>query len=77
MNKGKVLALHAPAPLQRLSFISVYQAVACQVRRWRQLHRERRELAGLSDRALVDIGLHRYDVEAEARRPFWDDPLKK
>ncbi|MGG7648418.1 DUF1127 domain-containing protein [Pseudomonas sp. ES4] len=45
--------------------------------RWYELHREREMLAGMSDEALKDIGLSRADVEHEAVRPFWDDPMHK
>jgi uncharacterized protein YjiS (DUF1127 family) len=45
--------------------------------RWYELHRERELLAGLSDEALKDIGVSRADVEHEAIRPFWDDPMHK
>jgi uncharacterized protein YjiS (DUF1127 family) len=33
--------------------------------------RTRRDLASLDDRMLRDIGLSRYDVEMELRRPWW------
>jgi uncharacterized protein YjiS (DUF1127 family) len=33
--------------------------------------RTRRDLAALDDRMLRDIGLSRYDVEMELRRPWW------
>lgn len=45
-----------------------------RVRRWNELSRQRRQLAGLSDAMLKDIGRSRADVEFEAGRPFWDDP---
>ncbi|VXC49681.1 DUF1127 domain-containing protein [Pseudomonas sp. 8O] len=47
------------------------------LRRWRQLARERGQLARLDDAALKDLGLSRADVLQEAERPFWDDPLRK
>ncbi|MDN5514663.1 DUF1127 domain-containing protein [Ectopseudomonas composti] len=47
------------------------------LRRWRQLARERAQLAQLNDAALKDLGLSRADALQEAERPFWDDPLKK
>jgi uncharacterized protein YjiS (DUF1127 family) len=40
---------------------------------WRQRARERAELAGLSDRALCDIGLSRADAEFIANKPFWKE----
>jgi uncharacterized protein YjiS (DUF1127 family) len=48
-----------------------------QLMRWRQLSRDRAELARLSDDCLRDIGLSRADVMLESSRPFWDDPLKR
>ena len=45
-----------------------------RIRRWRQLSRQRRQLAMLSDATLKDIGLSRADIEMETQRPFWDDP---
>ncbi|MDH1866342.1 DUF1127 domain-containing protein [Pseudomonas chengduensis] len=47
------------------------------LRRWRQLARERAQLAQLNDAALKDLGLSRADAVQEAERPFWDDPLRK
>ncbi|MGE8392665.1 MAG: DUF1127 domain-containing protein [Pseudomonas sp.] len=58
-------------------FYYLGQGFSQQLMRWRQLHRERRELARLSDAALDDIGLSRADILREVERPFWDDPLKK
>ncbi|WP_285425023.1 DUF1127 domain-containing protein [Pseudomonas sp. efr-133-TYG-103a] len=53
-----------------------WTAMTTQIARWRRLHRERRQLAALSDDALKDIGLSRADVYQEAERRFWDDPMK-
>mgnify|MGYP006155648127 FL=1 len=47
------------------------------LRRWRQLARERGQLARLDDAALKDLGLSRADALQEAERPFWDDPFRK
>ncbi|MHA7850148.1 DUF1127 domain-containing protein [Roseovarius sp.] len=38
------------------------------------LHRQRRSLARLDDRALADIGLDRDTAQTESRRPLWDIP---
>lgn len=57
--------------------VSVAQRVHAgwhQLRRWKTLHDQRRQLASLSDATLKDIGLSRLDAEQEASRPFWDDP---
>jgi uncharacterized protein YjiS (DUF1127 family) len=38
---------------------------------WHERARQRRQLQGLGDRMLKDLGLDRADVEAEAAKPFW------
>jgi uncharacterized protein YjiS (DUF1127 family) len=38
---------------------------------WRRRIESRRELAGLCDRALRDIGITRVDAMREADKPFW------
>lgn len=38
---------------------------------WRRRARSRHELAVLCDRCLRDIGITRYDVDHEVRKPFW------
>lgn len=53
------------------------KGLLARLARWRELARQRHQLAGLSDSALHDLGLSRADVAAEADRPFWDDPLGK
>ena len=35
--------------------------------------RQRQHLIGLTDHQLRDIGLHRWDVELELKKPFWRD----
>lgn len=45
--------------------------------RWVAVARERRALAGLSDRALADIGLDPAAARREAARPFWDLPKSR
>ena len=47
-----------------------------QLMRWQELYAQRRALLGMSDHMLKDLGLNRGDVMHEARRPFWDDPLR-
>lgn len=73
-QKGYVLVLKT---LSHDSAIErIWRAVVGQLARWRKLHRERVQLASLSDDALKDMGLSRADVMEESERPFWDDPLK-
>lgn len=38
---------------------------------WQDRARERRQLMGMSDRGLSDLGLARTVIDAEATRPFW------
>ncbi|QVM92861.1 DUF1127 domain-containing protein [Pseudomonas entomophila] len=45
--------------------------------RWYELHRQHDELARLSDATLHDLGLSRADIQQEAERHFWEDPLRK
>jgi uncharacterized protein YjiS (DUF1127 family) len=53
-----------------------WQRIRTALRRWAELHRQRRLLAQLSDEGLKDLGLSRADIVGESQRPFWDDPLK-
>lgn len=55
--------------------IHVVSDLLHKLTRWYELHREREMLAGMSDKALKDIGLSRADVAQEAERHFWQDPL--
>lgn len=55
----------------------VLSTAQAQLSRWRQLSKDRAELARLSDDRLRDIGLSRADVLKESSRPFWDDPLRR
>ena len=41
------------------------------LREWRRRMRDRRELAGLSDAMLLDIGITRADADYLANKPFW------
>jgi uncharacterized protein YjiS (DUF1127 family) len=41
------------------------------LREWRRRSRDRRALAALDERALLDIGLTRADVEFIINKPFW------
>ena len=45
--------------------------VATTLRQWRQRARARRELAGLDDYLLHDIGLSRSQAQYESGKPFW------
>ena len=43
------------------------------LRAWRRRAHERRQLAGLSDLMLQDIGITRGDAEFLANKPFWKE----
>jgi uncharacterized protein YjiS (DUF1127 family) len=45
--------------------------IASTVRHWRQRSRERRVLAGLTERELADFGASTADVYRELATPFW------
>jgi uncharacterized protein YjiS (DUF1127 family) len=38
---------------------------------WRERYRQRRQLAGMDDYMLRDIGLSSADVDQEIHKPFW------
>ena len=57
-------ATQARAPRNIAGFLSV-------IGEWAHRIESRRELAGLCDRALRDIGLTRVDAINEASKPFW------
>lgn len=59
---------------RRSSLTGFIRAIWLQLARWRELYRQRQQLAALSDEMLKDIGLSRADIETEATRPFWDEP---
>jgi uncharacterized protein YjiS (DUF1127 family) len=60
-----------------LGSLMIIRSVLTRPRQWRNRVRDRRHLCELSDRALSDIGLTRWDVLNEAAKPFWRplDPL--
>ncbi|MBA6118398.1 DUF1127 domain-containing protein [Pseudomonas putida] len=71
--KGHISVIEQPAStLNHLWHVGVRRAA-----RWWELYRQRRELARLSDATLHDLGLSRADIQQEAERHFWDDPLRK
>ena len=45
-------------------------------RLWRARRQERHVFAQLDERGLRDLGLSRWDVERELKRPFWHDCLR-
>ncbi|HUC51743.1 MAG TPA: DUF1127 domain-containing protein [Xanthobacteraceae bacterium] len=57
---------HAVRPQTRGGILAV-------IGEWLHRVESRRELAGLCDRALRDIGLTRVDAMREAVKPFWQE----
>jgi uncharacterized protein YjiS (DUF1127 family) len=49
-------------------------ALAGWVKHARAVRRSRRELGGMNDRMLSDIGISRAGAHTEANRKFWDLP---
>jgi uncharacterized protein YjiS (DUF1127 family) len=49
----------------------LFGSLASAIGEWNRRLRDRRELAGLCERSLRDIGLSRYDALQEANKPFW------
>ena len=43
------------------------------LRQWRRRMHQRRELAGLSELMLQDIGITRADADYAANKPFWKE----
>jgi uncharacterized protein YjiS (DUF1127 family) len=43
------------------------------LRQWQRRMKERRQLAGLSDLMLHDIGITRADADFLANKPFWKE----
>lgn len=74
-QKGFVLVHKAARADSRL--LNGWKSTIAHITRWYRLHRERAQLAALSDDALKDIGLSRADVYEESERPFWSDPMKR
>lgn len=54
-------------PRPRIGICRLLDLVAC----WMERRRQRRDLSGLADYMLRDIGLSRADVGGEVTRPFW------
>ncbi|WP_205505165.1 DUF1127 domain-containing protein [Pseudomonas viridiflava] len=74
-QKGYVLVLKT---LSQDSWIErLLKSVKKHASRWYELHRQRRQLAALSDAALKDLGLSRADAYQEAEQHFWNDPMKR
>jgi uncharacterized protein YjiS (DUF1127 family) len=64
--------LEAPPSSGRGSFVlAVIAVVLAFILVWRERRRGRRELAVMSERELLDIGIYRSDIANEIDKPFW------
>ena len=61
----------ATVPQQRRRWQGKLHRVCRKLKCWRERTRQRRLLAGLSDRELKDIAVSRVDALREADKPFW------
>jgi uncharacterized protein YjiS (DUF1127 family) len=63
---------NVPSPRRSVVFTlvsGVWRGLSSGYQRAQQRH----QLAGLTDYQLQDIGLQRWDVELEMKKPFWRD----
>lgn len=62
----------AVGPGRRLGIAAaVARRIVATLRVWAERAHQRRQLSALDDRLLRDIGLNRWDVDREIRKPFW------
>jgi uncharacterized protein YjiS (DUF1127 family) len=66
-------ALHLTARAASSRTASIGAGLFSLIGEWLRRIDSRRELAGLCDRALRDIGITRVDAMREADKPFWRD----
>lgn len=72
---GFVITPHQAARCSALG--SLWQRSLARIQRWRELARQRTQLASLGDEALKDIGLSRADILRESETPFWIETLRR
>ncbi|MCP8467297.1 DUF1127 domain-containing protein [Pseudomonas sp. ZM23] len=73
--KGQLGFVSMSCHFHKVPAAPLWRRVLQRVLRWRELARQRRLLATMSDEALKDIGLSRADVQEESERPFWMDNM--
>jgi len=66
-----VVALRGSWQPRREAAAGLIDRVVATLRQWRQRARARRELAGLDDYLLHDIGVSRSQAQYESGKPFW------
>lgn len=74
MDGGAVSKPPAPAPASLMmsrDIVPLVDRTAARLADWQHRAVGRRQLMGLDDRQLRDIGISRYDAEHEYRKPFW------
>ncbi len=66
---------HAAAPLRaagrQAGFAAALERLFATLLDWHRRAVERRQLLGLDERQLQDIGISRYDAVHEGDKPFW------
>lgn len=62
---------HEAQPAAQGFYAGILVKASTWLLRMGETWRQRRQLGGLSDWQLRDIGLSRADVEAEVAQPFW------
>ena len=67
-------AAAAPVVAPRASWSVILGLIVATLREWHHRRVSRRELAGLDDRTLRDIGLDPGAVDYEVRQSFWRSP---
>ena len=63
--------VRAGAPAPRAASLPALRELLERIFVWVTLARSRRDLAGLDDRALRDIGIDRATAAEESAKPFW------
>jgi len=70
MSQQILCAEFTPSP----NVTGVLKTALLKVRQMYGVSRQRKALANLSNRQLMDIAITRQDAQREASRPFWDLP---